>query len=94
MPPMTLTLQQFRRSVGKARRAAAAGSTVVVTESSGASYVFKATAKSAAPSQRKKPKTFGEMAGHHFGTVSGGPPDLSTNKAYLADLGLKSMGRR
>ena len=40
-----------------------------------------------------KVKTFGEMAGHHFGAVRGGPPDLSINKAYLADFGRKSMGR-
>ena len=84
---MTLTLREFQRSLAKVRRAADAGTEVHIKERSGSTYVFKATKPA------KKPKTFGEMAGHHFGTVSGGPPDLSTNKKYLADFGLKSMGR-
>lgn len=88
---MTLTLQQFRRSFGKARRAAAAGDEVIVTGSAGASYVFKATS---APKLPAKAKTFGEMAGHHFGCIDSGLGDLSTNKKYLADFGKKSMGRR
>lgn len=29
-----------------------------------------------------------------IGMFEGGPTDLSTNKKYLEDLGLKSMGRR
>jgi hypothetical protein len=87
MPDMTLTLREFQRSLGKVRRAADAGTEVLIKGRSGASYVFKA----AKPATKRK--TFGEMAGHHFGTVSGGPPDLSTNKKYLADFGRKSMGR-
>ncbi len=91
LPRMTLTLQQFRRRFGKARRAAAAGTKVVVTDRSGASYVFQAASPEAAPAPQQK--TFGEMFGHLAGSVRGGPPDLSTNKKHLADLGRKSMGR-
>jgi hypothetical protein len=87
VPDMTLTLREFQRSLGKARRAADAGTEVVITERSGSTYVFKATTTAG------KRKTFGEMAGHHFGTVRGGPADLSTNKAHLAGFGRKSMGR-
>jgi len=87
LPDMTLTLREFQRSLGKVRRAADAGTEILIQGRSGASYVFKATK----PAARRK--TFGEMAGHHFGTVSGGPADLSTNKAHLAGFGQKSMGR-
>jgi hypothetical protein len=89
---MTLTLQQFRRSFGKARRAAAAGTKVLVTDRAGASYVFQ-TATSAVTSAQEQ-KTFGEVFGHLAGSVRGGPPDLSSNKKHLDDFGRKSMGRR
>jgi hypothetical protein len=87
MPDMTLTLREFQRGLGKVRRAADAGAESIVQGRSRASYGFKATAPAT------KRKTFGEMAGHHFSPVKGGPPDLATNKAYLADFGRKSMGR-
>jgi hypothetical protein len=85
---MTLTLREFQRSLGKVRRAADAGTEILIKGRSGASYVFKATK---AATRRK---TFGEMAGHHFGCFDSGLGDLSTNKKYLADFGKKSMGRR
>lgn len=88
---MRLTLQQFRRRLGEARRAAAAGTEVLIKERSGATYVFKSSA--AAVGKRSKAKTFGEMFGHFIGSVKGGPADLSTNKKYLDDFGRKSMGR-
>ncbi|MBI5769456.1 MAG: hypothetical protein HZA93_16900 [Verrucomicrobia bacterium] len=92
---MTLTLQQFRRRMGPARRAAAAGTEVLVRDRSGASYVFKAApARSSMDGARRtKARTFGEIFGHVMGSVKGGPPDLSTNKKYLEDFGRKSMGR-
>ena len=88
VPDMTLTLREFQRSLGKVRRAADAGAEILIKERSGRSYVFKATK----PAARRK--TFGEMAGHHFGCFDSGLGDLSTNKKYLADFGKKSMGRR
>jgi len=94
---MTVTLQQFRRRLGPARRAAAAGTEVIVKDSASASYVFKVKASPARPvagsAKHPKAKTFGEMFGHPAGALKGGPPDLSTHKKHLEDLGRKSMGR-
>ncbi len=88
MPDMTLTLREFQRSLAKVRRAADAGTEILITERSGANYVFKA----AKPLAQRK--TFGAMAGHHFGCFASGLGDLSTNKQHLADFGKKSAARR
>ena len=36
---------------------------------------------------KKRPQTFGEVAGHLIGSIKGGPRDLSTNSKYMEGFG-------
>ncbi|HUO09894.1 MAG TPA: CopG family transcriptional regulator [Phycisphaerae bacterium] len=36
---------------------------------------------------KRRPKTFGEVAGHLIGVVKNGPSDLSTNPKYMEGFG-------
>lgn len=76
---MTTTIREFQRNFRKIRQRAKAGEEVVLTDEDGTRFTFKA--------ERKRPLTFGEVAGDIIGSLSTGVGDLSTNPKHLEGYG-------
>lgn len=75
------TLDEQLTAVAKRRRA----SKIAIARKALEDYLAKHAAT--IPDADAPTPTVGDLAGHLFGCLDGGPPDLSTNKKYFEGFG-------